>query len=110
MWGNWSENEQKKLGWSENEWKKGGKNVELWTLNVKCQTSEKGREKGKQELMVDRELASYESCTVSLKNIVLDGWMDGWMDWCKNCFKDCSAHCQKWKTGVRFTKLITPLS
>jgi hypothetical protein len=48
--------------------------------------------KGKQELMVHREKASYESCAVSLKSIVLDGWVDGWMDGFKSNFKDCAVH------------------
>jgi hypothetical protein len=34
---------------------------------------------------VHREQASYDSCALILKSIVLDGWMDG----CKSSFKEC---------------------
>jgi hypothetical protein len=44
-------------------------NIEHCTSNVR----KKGRGKGKQELRVHMEQASYESCTISLTSIVLVG-------------------------------------
>jgi hypothetical protein len=52
--------------------KKGRKKL----LTVECGMSEKREGKGKQELRVHREQASYESCMVSLKSIILGGWVN----------------------------------